>query len=55
MWHIDEYGKLKPFGFDIRGAINGYSRKLLWLNVLPSNHNLKTTESLFVQCVSKKM
>ena len=24
-WHIDGYDKLKPFGFCIHGAINGFS------------------------------
>ena len=27
------YDKLKAFGFPIRGAIDGYSRKILWLKV----------------------
>ena len=25
LWHIDGYDKLKPFGFCIHGAINGFS------------------------------
>ena len=28
-WHIDGYDKLKPFGFCIHGAIEGYSRRIL--------------------------
>ena len=28
-WHIDGHDKLKPFGFAIHGAIDGYSRKVL--------------------------
>ena len=32
-WHIDGHDKLKPFGFAIHGAIDGYSRKVLWLKV----------------------
>ena len=27
MWHMDGYDKLKPFGFPIHGAIDGYSRR----------------------------
>ena len=27
------YDKLKGFGFPIHGAIDGYSRKILWLKV----------------------
>ena len=37
VWHIDGYDKLKPFGFCIHGAIDGYSRRILWLEVTPSN------------------
>ena len=25
LWHIDSYDKLKPFGFCIHGAIDGFS------------------------------
>ena len=32
-WHIDGYDKLKPWGFPTHGAIDGYSRKILWLKV----------------------
>ncbi|XP_077864797.1 uncharacterized protein LOC144350485 [Saccoglossus kowalevskii] len=39
IWHIDGYDKLKPFGFAVHGAIDGYSRKLLWLEVSSSNNN----------------
>ena len=38
-WHIDGHDKLKPFGFSVHGAINGYSRKVLWLKVLHSNNS----------------
>ena len=33
-WHIDGYDKLKPFGFCIHGAIDGFSRRIMWLDVL---------------------
>lgn len=29
--HIDDYDKLKPYGFAVHGAIDGYSIKILWL------------------------
>ena len=32
-WHIDGYDKLKPYGFAIHGAIDGFSRRILWLEV----------------------
>lgn len=31
--HIDGYDKLKAFGFAVHGAIDGFSRKMLWLQV----------------------
>ena len=39
VWHIDGYDKLKPFGFAIHGAIDGFSRRILWLEVGRSNNN----------------
>lgn len=36
-WHIDGHDKLKPFGFSIHACIDGYSRKLIWLEIAPSN------------------
>ena len=38
-WHIDGYDKLKPFGIAIHGALDGYSRRILWLKLSPSNNN----------------
>ena len=38
MAHYD-YDKLKPFGFAIHGAIDGYSRKRFWLHIGSSNNN----------------
>ena len=32
VWHIDGRDKLKPFGFSVHGAIDGYSRKVLWVS-----------------------
>jgi hypothetical protein len=39
MVHIDGYDKLKPFGSSIHGCVDGFSRKVLWLQVLRSNKN----------------
>ena len=39
IWHIDGYDKLKPFRFCIHGAIDGYSRHIMWLEVGSSNNN----------------
>ena len=38
-WHIDGYDKLKPYVFAIHRAIDGYSRRILWLYVSASSNN----------------
>ena len=45
------YDKLKPFGFLIYGAIDGYSRKILWLELSRSNNKPEVPASHFLQCV----
>ena len=50
LWHIDGYDKLKPFGFCVHGAIDGYSRRIMWLEVGPSN-DPSVIAQYFVDCV----
>ena len=52
-WHLDGYDKLKPFGFAINGAIDGYSRKVLWLKVLRSNNSPNNIAGLYLSCVEE--
>ena len=52
-WHLDGYDKLKPFGFPIHGCIDGYSRYVVWLELLNSNNNPVTICKTFLQAVSK--
>ncbi|PFX11893.1 hypothetical protein AWC38_SpisGene24237 [Stylophora pistillata] len=33
IWHIDGYDKLKPYRFCVYGAIDGFSRRLNWLEL----------------------
>lgn len=51
LWHIDGYDKLKPFGFCIHGAIDGYSRRIMWLEVDHSNNNPCTIAKYFLKTV----
>lgn len=53
MWHLDGYDKLKLFGFAIHGAIDGYSRRILWLNVGPSNNDPRLIASYYLSCVQQ--
>ena len=37
VWHIDGHDKLKPYGLGIHGCIDGYSRRIIWLEVASTN------------------
>ena len=51
LWHVDGYDKLKPYGFTIHGAIDGYSRRILWLRVGRTNNDPKIVGSYFLRCI----
>ena len=51
VWHIDGYDK--PFGFCTHGAIDGYSRRVMWLEVGPSNNNPHIIAQYYVDCVQQ--
>ena len=50
-WHLDGYDKLKPFGFPIHGCIDGFSRRILWLEVGPTNNNPQAVALHFVNAL----
>ena len=37
VWHIDGHDKPKPYGISIHGCIDGYSRRIIWLEVAATN------------------
>ena len=47
------YEKLKPYGFPIHGAIDGYSRKILWLEVARSNNKPEIPAAFYLDCVKE--
>lgn len=49
--HIDGYDKLKPFGFSIRGCIDGYNRRIMWLEVRVTNKNPRVIVKYFINCI----
>ena len=53
LWHLDRYDKLKPFGFCIHAAIDGYSRRILWLEVSNTNNNPKVVGQYYLSCVKE--
>ena len=52
-WHTDGYDKLKTYGFQIHGCIDGFSRKIIWLKVSRSNNNPVVTANFFLHAVNE--
>ncbi|KAJ7382089.1 hypothetical protein OS493_037149 [Desmophyllum pertusum] len=52
-WHMDGYDTLKPFGFPIHGAIDGFSRKILWLQLTRSNNSPDNIATYFLNTVKE--
>ncbi len=53
VWHMDGYEKLKPYGFAIHGAIDGFSRKILWLRVARSNNDPKIIANYYLSALKQ--
>ena len=53
IWHVDGYDKLKPYGLCINGCIDGYSRKIMWLNVYHTNNDPKVVGGYFLEAVKE--
>lgn len=51
--HIDGYDKLKPFGISIHGAVDGFSRKILWLKAMPSNKNPRVVARFYIDYIKE--
>ena len=52
-WYTDGYDKLKASGIAIHGAIDGYSRRILWLKLSSSNNNLKVLANYYLCCLKE--
>nr|XP_017208764.1 uncharacterized protein zmp:0000000984 [Danio rerio] len=55
MWHVDSYDKLKPFGICINGAIDGFSRAMIWLHAFSTNSDPKIIAGYFIAEVEKRL
>ena len=53
LWHIDGYDKLKPFGFSVHGCIDGYSRRLIWLEVSSTNKKPEVIAKFYMDAVKQ--
>lgn len=51
IWHVDSYDKLKPYGICINGAIDGFSRYVLWLRAGRTSSDPKVIAGYFVQTI----
>ena len=46
-WYMDGYDKLKPFVFCIQGCMDGFSRRIIWLEVQRWNKNPSVVTKYF--------
>lgn len=53
VWHVDSYDKLKPFGICINGAIDGFSRRMLWLNAYCTSSDPKVIGGYYLETVEE--
>ncbi|XP_072223124.1 uncharacterized protein [Leuresthes tenuis] len=53
IWHMDSYDKLKPCGFCINGSIDGFSRKIMWLNAYTTNSDPKLIGGYYTEAVER--
>ena len=53
VWHIDGHDKLKPFGFSIHGCIDGFSRRIMWLEVCTSNKDPEVIAKFYLDTVKQ--
>lgn len=51
VWHVDGYDKLKPYGFAIHGAIDGFSRRIMWIEIGTTNNNPRVIVKYFLNTV----
>ncbi|XP_051931236.1 uncharacterized protein LOC127607148 [Hippocampus zosterae] len=50
---MDSYDKLKPFGICINGAIDGFSRKIMWLNAYITSSEPKLIGGYYIDVVRR--
>ncbi|KAI3362647.1 hypothetical protein L3Q82_001631 [Scortum barcoo] len=53
IWHLDSYDKLKPYGICVNGSIDGFSRKIIWLNAYATNSDPKLIGGYYIKAVKR--
>lgn len=48
--HVDQYDKLAPYGLFIHGAIDGFSRKIMWMHLGNTNRDGATVLHFYLKC-----
>ena len=54
IWHVDGNDKIKPFGFCIGGAIDGWSHYLLWLKVDIKNSHPRVICKYYLNAIGEQ-
>ena len=52
-WHLDSHDKLKPYGFGIHDCIDGFSRRIIWLDVSSSNKKPELIATYYLKAVKQ--
>ena len=53
LWHVDGWDKLAHFGIFIHGAVDGFSRRILWLEANSTNKNPSMIASHYLSTVQQ--
>lgn len=51
VWHVDSYDTLKQYGICINGAIDGYSRCIIWLEANTTSSDPKVIAGYYIDAV----
>ena len=54
VWSIDGYDKLQLFGIYIHGAMDTFSRRIMWLNVYTSNKDPHVIAHFYYNCIKRE-
>jgi hypothetical protein len=52
LWHFDQNDKMRQFGSEIHGCIDGWSRKMVWLHVGASNRIPEQILAYYVDAIN---
>lgn len=53
IWHLDGWDKLKQFGLSVHGCIDGFSRRIMWLEASKSNKDPAIVCQYFADSVNE--